>query len=702
MNNNKVLFLILLVWPFVFLFPYTFHIIDIGNDFELLYFSYKKYIFEFILDGHIPLWSPSESNGYSLIFNPFAQYFYPLSWILYFISYLIGDLTKYGYLLYTIFALSIYSLGQFLWLKSLRVDTKHAFIATLITCASLKLTELLRFPNAIHTIAWFPFVLYSLTILNEKKNFFKGSLILFLSTLLIFTAGYPYYIFYGFVFFTLYFFFNYILTYITNYFEPYESERQNKIKYFFYSLAPPLLSFILVSPWFYKISEIMKITRDRNLDSIDFSYLSSSNINDQIGSWIYPPHAMAEGWYYFGAISSIIIIFFILKNIFNFYSNKVFFIYFFLILYFITYNFAASESSIFFQFIWEKFEIIRNFRIWSRMNIILVPIIALLLALSFKELELKDNENSKKNYLILFIVISITIILAQFYLINYSSFQNYFWENWQLRRINFVIENFKFIGWFFDLYNNYIYSIFTIISLLTIFVYFYTKRIKNILYFFLIFASAELFFIANIQWAIPLNYHYDEAGYNKFSDSPLSDLKNAFEDASVSTVVKGNTYFRNNRKFNLNYPDQFGIEKHTLLYDKFFNRDGSFKKNLSEYEKSNVEIFYALKDNNRRIFLSEKINHEEINEYLDDVLIFEDKNNISIRFLKDNYTGDDIFIEIYSEDDGYMTITDNWSPGWIAKVNNKKVKIFKLFDSYKSIKIQSGKNEIHLKYHPWK
>ena len=122
MNNNKVLFLILLVWPFVFLFPYTFHIIDIGNDFELLYFSYKKYIFEFILDGHIPLWSPSESNGYSLIFNPFAQYFYPLSWILYFISYLIGDLTKYGYLLYTIFALSIYSLGQFLWLKSLRVD----------------------------------------------------------------------------------------------------------------------------------------------------------------------------------------------------------------------------------------------------------------------------------------------------------------------------------------------------------------------------------------------------------------------------------------------------------------------------------------------------------------------------------------------------------------------------------------------------
>ena len=92
--------------------------------------SYKKYIFEFIQVGHFPLWSPSESLGYSLIFNPFAQYFYPLSWILYFICFLIGDLTKHTYLLYTIFGISIYNIGQYLWLRRLNIDIKYCSLAT--------------------------------------------------------------------------------------------------------------------------------------------------------------------------------------------------------------------------------------------------------------------------------------------------------------------------------------------------------------------------------------------------------------------------------------------------------------------------------------------------------------------------------------------------------------------------------------------
>ena len=103
MNDNKIYILILILFPYLYLFPLTFQFIEMGNDFELLYYSYKKYIYEFLLVGHFPLWSPSESLGYSLIFNPFAQYFYPLSWILYLISYLIGDISKHLYLLYTIF-----------------------------------------------------------------------------------------------------------------------------------------------------------------------------------------------------------------------------------------------------------------------------------------------------------------------------------------------------------------------------------------------------------------------------------------------------------------------------------------------------------------------------------------------------------------------------------------------------------------------
>ena len=117
MKKDKLNILILIIFPYLYLFPHTFNFIEMGNDFELLYYSYKKYIFEFISIGHLPLWSPSESMGYSLIFNPFAQYFYPLSWVLYGLSYFIGDLSKHTYLLYTIFGISIYNVGQYLWLS---------------------------------------------------------------------------------------------------------------------------------------------------------------------------------------------------------------------------------------------------------------------------------------------------------------------------------------------------------------------------------------------------------------------------------------------------------------------------------------------------------------------------------------------------------------------------------------------------------
>ena len=73
---KRILVFCILIWPFIFLFPLSFGFIVVGNDFELIYFSYKRYIAEMLSAGVIPYWSPVEGSGMSLIFNPFAQYFY--------------------------------------------------------------------------------------------------------------------------------------------------------------------------------------------------------------------------------------------------------------------------------------------------------------------------------------------------------------------------------------------------------------------------------------------------------------------------------------------------------------------------------------------------------------------------------------------------------------------------------------------------
>jgi len=109
---------LLIIFPFIFLFPYTLQILDVGNDFELYFFTYKKYIFELLKNGHLPLWSPGEAAGYSLVYNPLTQFFYIPSWIHYLISFFIGDLSKYSFLLYTISAISIFNIGLFNFLKT--------------------------------------------------------------------------------------------------------------------------------------------------------------------------------------------------------------------------------------------------------------------------------------------------------------------------------------------------------------------------------------------------------------------------------------------------------------------------------------------------------------------------------------------------------------------------------------------------------
>lgn len=124
---NKSSEILIIVWPYIYLFPLTFGFLAIGNDFDLIYFSYKRYIAEMLSVGIIPLWSPVDGNGFSLIFNPFAQFFYLPSWILYLIHFITKNLSLQIFLLYTIFAISIFSLGIFYWLKTLRIDNTVAF-----------------------------------------------------------------------------------------------------------------------------------------------------------------------------------------------------------------------------------------------------------------------------------------------------------------------------------------------------------------------------------------------------------------------------------------------------------------------------------------------------------------------------------------------------------------------------------------------
>ena len=256
------------------------------------------------------------------------------------------------------------------------------------------------------------------------------------------------------------------------------------------------------------------------------------------------------------------------------------------------------------------------------------------------------------------------------------------------------------IGFIFLLYNNYIYTIFFAISAITLILIKKLNYLKHFNYIILILVIGELFILANLQWAIPTN-HYDSNGYNKLSLNPLINLQDSFKANRVSTTVKGNTYFRNLRKFNINYFDNFGVEHHTKLFDKYFDRKGNFRNNVDNETRDKIKFLWALDNNKKKVFFSKSISHKNINALVDDIYSNEDNFNSKIFINFEKFNGDTILIEIDAKEAGYITYMDNWSPGWIATINNKNQIIEKVLKSYKSVKIDKGKNKIIFEYKPW-
>ena len=706
-NNNIVkdrsLIILILIWPYLYLFPLTFGFIAMGNDFDLIYFSYKRYIAEMLSEGILPLWSPADGNGFSLIYNPFAQYFYIPSWILYLIHFITKNLSLHIFLLYTIFSISIFSLGIFYWLKSLKIDQTIAFFSALVIACSLKLTELLRFPNAAHAAAWIPWVLYgiNLMITNDKK---KSFILIFFSNLFILTAGYPYFIIYS-----LFLFIPYII-FVPFLFNDLNTLKLNKFIFYFYFsiLSSFITSYLLALPWLLKVRTLTSSLVDRTTKNWDFATEHTFYWKDTIGSWIFPSASSTEGWYYSGIIVSFIIflglfIFFANQKKISFFDKKIFIFSVILIL-FVTY-FSWGKYSILFIWAWENLPLIGSLRTWPRLNIVIVPVIILLFSVSLKYFFIYLKENNKKDLskIIKFLIlISICFIILQF-LFYYFDFQNdEYWNFWQKKRYDQAINLLPIIlGNYLKLYNGPIYILFSIFSISLLMVTLLHKKLRQkirlISTLILLLVSSELFVISNLQWSIAV---WKTKFYK--TENPLRKLQDGFNSKRIIDTVKGNEYFRDNRLFNVNYPDNYGYDKHAKNFTTYFQRyNGEKNNNISDSDIKLVKLFYGATDEAKKIFLSESLDHENIVSFIYDSNAFEKSNEFSMKILIDEYDGNILKLEVESEKDGWLSFIDNWDYGWEATINGKKTPIYKLLQSYKSIKIKKGFSKVKFQYKPW-
>ena len=209
--------------------------------------------------------------------------------------------------------------------------------------------------------------------------------------------------------------------------------------------------------------------------------------------------------------------------------------------------------------------------------------------------------------------------------------------------------------------------------------------------------SAELFIISNLQWGIDKW----KTNYVKTND-PLNDLRLAFSKKRIIDTVKGNEYFRDGKKFNINYPDNYGYNFHAINYTKYFERyGGKFKRDVDTNDISYVRRFYGNSEPYKKIFFSKDIYYENIVDYMKDSNDYEENSNFNYRVLLEKYDGNNIEINISTERDGWISYIDNWDKDWNAYINSNKVEIYKLLGSYKSIRVKKGFSNIKFQYKPW-
>jgi len=673
--------IICILFPILFLTPRLWvfgdRIYTVGNDFVPLY-AYKVYLLDFLVNFRMPLWSPSESAGFPFLASPLTQAIYPLNIPLAVYYWWHGSYGLIDHTWYSALGISIFACGMFAWLRQFRWKETYALIAALITSIAFPLPELLRFTFAIHNYAWLPCILFYLTDIFrtplEKKSFqyYLGMGFVLFSFV---TASYTYYVFYS-----IFLLIPYSIVLLLN-----PCRRRIGFAEWKFSFKPIFRIFlvgattlILLSPYLINIVVTLFQVTGRGIRDFDYSTQHLFSWIDILGSFVYPPVASAEGWFYIGIIPlSLLINYFISpktdpnKNIQEqWYQSPAVKITLAGLIIFVL-SLAMGRDSIIFKFFWDNLPFFYSFRNWGRFCIMLLPLFGFGLAASlevfFSQLtELHKNYSNKAFYLTLarWTALYLLLFAAQSYARTFELNGTWSASFYNLNSRIWLFQVSIIVSW--------------IVLLLVIILSFWKKFpgfsrvIPPILVLVTFF---DLFPVGAFQWLV---ITYPE-------ENPPGRL-NLINNAIPSSF----RYPRTFGKSNISLTPEYSMGPYpTWYYARYWD---FFFKYASEEEIFNS--FLGKDNKGRRIFITPSIDYQTIAGFMKDAENFPGTYEVT------GYDGENLQVDVESREAGFLSFIDNWDPFWTVKVNDEPAKLEKLFDTFKSVKIPAGKSTIRFEYKP--
>lgn len=680
------------MWPLLYFWrqviPFKGQYIAIGNDFKKWYYVYKIYLLDHLSHFHIPLWSPAEAAGFPFYSSPLTQTFYPLNLFLVIFYNLAGGYTRLDHQIFTILGVSIFALGLFFWLRQLNLNWRAVLFATLVMSVSFKMAEILRFPNAVHTAAWYPWILFAITSILQKRSVKElvgyGFLLAFF-LICFFTGGYPYYIYYSLFLFPPYLILFLIPKLRHNLFGIQTLKLTNSLLTI---LVSSIVSILICTPYLYQTNLLLKETVGRGGGDFEFATDISSNYVDTIGSLIFPPIANPGGWFYFGTFGVFIILIYVFHGLVGYflYTNStelgeqnnlpryqypwiiVLFLVWIGTIIYITYG----KNSALFIFLWKYMPFFSPLRYWSRMNIILVPILGWLLAIAynyFEELISKiENVRNKHRAAYIILVFYVAVLIIQ-----YGAFRNKLYDKYWIWLFRHVASK----DVLFIVFAGLAFLIIWILLNLTSKINFQSPLILGIiLSSFVVFSILDMGSVGANMWIYP-------SPLPTPTRYKLNAAKINMESFTVPRIEPGT----------LSISSEFSVgNKETKRFNWYFNRYVEFLENTEEQLTYRRKLLGIV--DGRKLYFSKAINYPTIEAFLEDAIKFKNFERVI------SYTGDELVLNVNATTEGYLSFIDNWDSDWEATLDSKPTKIARLFGTFKSVQIPPGEHRLIFAYRP--